>query len=156
MLKLEVSAHRERFIHADLAACEALILDVERSGPLWPGVLGVERLGPDTFRWRLEPRRTLGTVFRPEYVSRYTATGPGAIDFDTVDGNVETQGSWRLTVQGRGLLVGLRVNSRVEVPLPGFLRRPASLFARREVASGIDAQLARIKSILESPREGER
>lgn len=149
MVWIEATAEDEVHIRAPAEAVMAFISDVPTCGKLWPGVQAIEPLGNDEYRWSLEERRTLGTVFRPEYVSRYQKHADNGISFTTVSGNVKSSSHWTITSLGDQVRLRLRVTSEVDAPVPRMLKKPAELFAKREVQSGMRSQLEGIKRRLE-------
>ena len=48
--------------------------------------------------------------------------------------------------------VSISVSSEIDAPVPRLMKKPASLFARREAAGNVETQLQRIKSHLEAGR----
>jgi uncharacterized membrane protein len=149
MVMLEATAERSLRIRAPIDQVLAAVLQVEVTGLFWPGVRAITPLGDATYRWELEPRRTLGIEFTAQYTSRYENNGRDQVTFDTVSGNVKSRGRWRLAASGAHTETVLQITSEVEVPVPRLLKKPAELFARKEVQEGIDAQLQALRKHLE-------
>lgn len=136
-------------VDAPIAEVFELLLDVPRVGMFWPGVDSIEPLGDNRYRWKNQPRTAAGKTFHTEYVALYENNGRDAIDFRSVEGNTTTRGAWRLRERGGRTEVSLEISSTVEIPIPRLMRKPAEIFAGREVTSGIGQQLERLKQTLE-------
>lgn len=136
-------------VRAALVDVFALLLDVERVGRWWPGVEKIESLGDGRYRWTNEPRRAVGKTFHTEYVAQYRDNGRDEITFHSVAGNTDTAGFWRLRSDRETTVVSVEISSAVDIPIPRLVKKPAEIFANREVTAGIEAQLAQIKKVLE-------
>ncbi len=144
MTEIVASGKRSAEIPAPLVEVFELLLDVPRVGMFWPGVERIDDLGDGRYRWTNEPRSAVGKTFYAVYVALYENNGRDEITFRSVEGNTDTHGSWRLRAVGDRTLVSVEVSSTVDIPIPRLLRKPAQLFAAREVRSGIDKQLQQI------------
>ena len=78
MVWIEAKARVSLPVRATRDAIRALILDVPKSGPFFPGVNRIEDLGSGRYRWTLVERRTLGSRFTGLYVAEYREEGPEA------------------------------------------------------------------------------
>lgn len=150
MVWIEATAEKNITVRATPEAAFQLLSDVPTIGMMWPGVDRVEPLGDNQYRWELEPRRTLGIVFKAEYVAQYKHNGRDEVTYDTVSGNVRSSGVWRVIPRGSGTEISMRVTSELEAPVPRMLKKPAELFAKKEVSDGLTAQLDQIRRRLES------
>lgn len=137
-------------IAAPIADVFAAILDVASLSSAIPGCEKVEPAGDRTFRLVLRERRALGWVHRPDYTVRYTDNGVDQIAFEPVGGNFESRGRWYLTETSSGLVrVSHSVTGMLEAGLPRFLKRPATLFANKDLRSAVRAQLRALRVGLE-------
>lgn len=150
MVMLEANGEKTIHIRTSRQSVFDLVRDVQAVGKYWPGVDGIEDLGDGKFRWTLATRKTLGTSFTPQYINQYNDNGKDEVFFETVEGNVKSSGSWRIADHGSSVSLSLRVTSEVDVPIPRLLKKPATLFASREVTQGIQQQLHKIKRQLEA------
>jgi carbon monoxide dehydrogenase subunit G len=149
MVMIETRAEASVTVEASPERAFALVRDVPAAGAFIPGVVRIEPVGDDTYRWQLQPRRGVGTTFTPDYVCRYTDNGRDEVSFQTVEGNVNVRGTWRVTPSGAGARITLSVHSEVDVPVPRLMKKPASLFASRDAQSSVERQLAGIKRRLD-------
>jgi carbon monoxide dehydrogenase subunit G len=149
MVQVTVRAKKSISIRASKSAVFELLKDVCRSGKMFPGVRSIEDKGEGKFLWVLEERKTLGKTFDGRYTTQHDNNGTDEVRWKTIDGNVKTGGVWR--VGGTDNAVQLSVESEVTVdaPVPGFLKKPAELFAEHEQAGGIEKQLENIKRAVE-------
>lgn len=152
MVWIEAVGSAEIFVHAAPDEAHRLILDVPKSGTFFPRVATVEDRGDGVYRFRLEPRRTLGSEFTADYITRYYPESPRVVRWETVEGNLRVRGRWLITETAGGVRLRVEVTTGLEAPVPRFLKKPATLFAQRETRQGLDAQLARFKAELERPR----
>lgn len=154
MVWLEVDGAAEIFVRCEMADARRAILDVPRSGAFFPRVSWIEDRGNGLYRWRLEPRRTLGAEFVGDYVTRYHSDAEDVVRWETVEGNLQVKGRWLLKPVPGGVQVQVKVRTQLEAPVPSFLKTPAMLFARRETHQGLTLQLSRLKQALETPPTG--
>ena len=150
MVWIETEGVAETFVRAPTAAVRRLILDVPRSGPFFPRVATIQDRGDGVYRWLLEPRRTLGAEFIGDYVTRYDSDSPHSVRWETVEGNLQVKGRWLLTEVPGGVNVRVEVTTGLDAPVPRLLKAPAVVFAQLETRQGLTAQLARLKTELES------
>ena len=149
MVWIEASASHEEVIRATRADILDVLMNIMVCGPLFPGVDGIEDLGEDTYRWRIQERRTLGTSFAGNYVARYTRS-EDQVAWTTLEGNMKTRGSWRLSGPDHRVRVRAESTTELDAPVPRFLKAPAQLFAVKETRDGLKAQLQGIKAKLEA------
>ena len=148
MVAIAARGTRSIDVPAPLSAIFALIEDVPRSGGFFPGVDRIEPVGPGEFRWVLAERKTLGARFVGDYTTRYTFAAPREASWVTLGGNVRSTGRWTVAGEDGRARVTLEITSEVEVALPSLMRKPAELFASREIESGLETQLERFRRAL--------
>lgn len=145
MVWIEATARASLLIRAPRDAVRALILDVCKSGPFFPGVDRIEDLGSGRYRWRLAERRTLGSRFTGLYVAEYREEGSDAVAWQTVEGNIKVRGRWRLGGVDGALQVSVECTTELDAPVPRILKAPATLFAEKEARDGLTLQLERLR-----------
>jgi carbon monoxide dehydrogenase subunit G len=150
MVWLKLNAKKRISIRAPKSSVLALLIDVPRSGKMFPGVRSIEDKGDGKFFWILEPRVTLGKTFDGRYTTQHENNGKDEVRWRTIEGNVKTSGVWR--IGGVDGAIDLSIDSEVEVeaPVPSILKKPAELFAEHEQSGGIEKQLEAIKRAVEA------
>ncbi len=147
-VELEAKAHHRRFVMADKEPAIALLLDVVKSGPMFPGVRSVVDEGEGRFRFDLEPRRTLGVSFHGQYLTQYRREGD-SVHWSTVSGNLDVTGEWIVSEKAGRIEIEVKVLTKVEAPVPRILKKPAQLFADLELRDGMKVQLQNLQKSLE-------
>jgi len=145
---IEAKARVSLPVRATRDAIRALILDVPKSGPFFPGVNRIEDLGSGRYRWTLVERRTLGSRFTGLYVAEYREEGPDAVAWETVEGNIKVRGRWHIGGSDGFVQVTVECTTELDAPVPRILKAPAVLFAEKEARDGLKLQLERMKTHL--------
>lgn len=148
MVWIEAKARVSLPVRATRDAIRALILDVPKSGPFFPGVNRIEDLGSGRYRWTLVERRTLGSRFTGLYVAEYREEGPDAVAWETVEGNIKVKGRWHIGGSDGFVQVTVECTTELDAPVPRILKAPAVLFAEKEARDGLKLQLERMKAHL--------
>lgn len=127
-----------------------ILVDVCTSGKMFPGVVDIQDKGDGHFYWILADRNTLGKTFQGRYTTHHENNGKDEVRWKTVDGNVKTGGVWTLRGRDGAVELAVEAESTVDAPVPSILKKPAQLFADREMAGGVKKQLENIKKAAES------
>ncbi|MEM7677886.1 MAG: hypothetical protein AAF449_17960 [Myxococcota bacterium] len=149
MVWIEATAGHQSVIHGTRDEIIALVRNVPVSGPMFPGVAGIDDLGESRYRWRLKERRTLGTSFSGSYVAEYTDSDDG-VSWKTVEGNMTTRGRWRVSGRDGQVLVHVEATTELDAPVPRVLKTPAQLFAVKETRDGLKTQVKGVKAFIEA------
>jgi carbon monoxide dehydrogenase subunit G len=149
MVWLTVRAKKKISIRATKQSVLDLLIDVPRSGKMFPGVRSIEDQGGGKFFWILEPRNTLGKTFEGRYTTQHENNGKDEVRWKWLDGNVKTNGVWRIGGVDDALELSIDSEVEVEAPVPSILKKPAEIFAEREQSGGIEKQLENIKRAVE-------
>ncbi|MBI2372362.1 MAG: SRPBCC family protein [Deltaproteobacteria bacterium] len=150
MVWIEATTEESVLVRAEREAAFMLVKDIATVGKLFPGVDRVDDRGGGVFRFLIAERSTLGVKFVGEYTNQYTERGPETYAFESFEGNMKVRGAWVVRGPDGAITVSQRITTELDVPVPRLLRAPVQLFAERELSTGVKAQLAGIRRLLES------
>lgn len=149
MVWVTVRAKKSTFIRASKASVFELLVDVCRSGKMFPGIRSIEDQGDGKYLWVLEDRKTLGKTFSGRYTTLHENNGQDEVRYKTLDGNIKVGGVWRIGGSDGAVDLSLESEVTVDAPVPSILKKPAEIFAEREQSGGIEKQLENIKRAVE-------
>ncbi len=144
MASIECSATQTRRIAAPIDAVLRALIDIPVYGKLWDDVETVTDLGDDKYRYRLIERKTAGIKFVGQYTCRYTNNGTDEMKWTTLEGNMDSRGSWRLTADGDGTRAHLEVISTITMPVPKLILRGVRIFAEKEMVEAVNSHIANV------------
>jgi carbon monoxide dehydrogenase subunit G len=146
-----IPSRAERIVNfsAPLSKVFGLLVDLETTGLLFPGVSRIEKQGEGVYRWVLEERSMAGMKFHGDYVIKGSDNGTDEVFWGPVSGNIRSSGRWKLVEQA-GATVGYGIfENEVDTPLPGILRSAVKMFVQSETERGVDSYITSLKKKLE-------
>jgi carbon monoxide dehydrogenase subunit G len=150
MITIRVETHKHAIVQATLRSVFELLRNVEDVARMMPGVERTESVGPGRYRCVLKPQSTLGMTFQGDYVCAYRDNGRDEISWTSPEGNMKSEGTFRIAGRDHAVALSLSVVSDVELPFPRMVRVPAQKYAEYVTSRGVDVQLARIRDRLEA------
>ncbi len=106
----------------------ALVADVPRSAAHFPGLKGLDDLGDDVYRWRMESLSVGKLGFDVGYAARYVrdpAAGTVVWTTEPGSGNTLADGTWTVTESPEGARLVFDNTIGVSVPVPRLMVRVA-------------------------------
>ena len=102
-----------------------VLSDVPTSASFFPKVEQLVDMGDDTYRWEMQKVGTAQVNLQTIYASKYTADRKkGSVTWAPVKGvgNAQISGSWKVTDKKTQTDLVLKLNGKVDTPLPGLMK----------------------------------
>jgi hypothetical protein len=156
-----IASKTERTVtfNAPLSVVFSVLVDVERSGLLFPGTARIEKLAEGLFHFKLEERSTAGLKFHGDYVMRQAHNGVDEVSWTPVSGNVRASGRWKLKETAGGVEGHGTFENEIDAPIPAALHAVVKAldslvhdFAQKETERGTDTYVAALRKLVESSK----
>ena len=102
-----------------------VLSDVPTSASFFPKVEQLVDMGDNTYRWEMQKVGTAQVNLQTIYASKYTADRKkGSVTWAPVKGvgNAQISGSWKVTDKKTQTDLVLKLNGKVDTPLPGLMK----------------------------------
>ncbi len=102
-----------------------VLSDVPTSVSFFPKVDQLVDLGGGVYRWEMEKVGSGQVSIQTIYASKYVSNrAKGTVVWTPVkgEGNALVGGSWKVTDQKKSTGIELKINGKVDVPLPGLMK----------------------------------
>lgn len=142
-MTVSASVKKRLALQGPLEALYQAASDVVRTGPYSQGVLAVAPLGGDRFAWSIEPQSAFGIDFTGAYITQHVML-PDEIQWDTIEGNMRSRGSYRFEQGNAGVYVLATIATELPLKLPSIMRTPAELFIQHRLLRQIADLFGRI------------
>jgi len=102
-----------------------ILSDVPTSASFFPKVVRLVDLGGSAYRWEMEKVGTAQANIQTVYASKYVSDRKkGTVVWTPVkgEGNALVGGSWKVAEEKKGTSLVLKIEGKVDVPLPGLMK----------------------------------
>ena len=102
-----------------------VLSDVPTSASFFPKVEQLVDMGDNTYRWEMQKVGTAQVNLQTIYASKYSADRKkGTVTWVPVKGvgNAQISGSWKVTDKKTQTDLVLKLNGKVDTPLPGLMK----------------------------------
>jgi uncharacterized membrane protein len=150
MAKIAATEERRMTVGASLATVYGFFSNPDRMRDLTPDVELYERLSPTRARWVLTEKTEKGIRFGPRYTVEYIGNGSSRVDWRSLDGNMDVEGSVELSqAAGGGTEVLYRETVAPDLPITPILARIFKPIVARELQKDIGRFLVRVQARLD-------
>jgi carbon monoxide dehydrogenase subunit G len=150
MTWIEGSESRDYTIDAPLEEVADFFSDPERFHTCVDEVESIEQIDDDTWHWRLEEMSVKGVGFQGEYDVRYDRDGDEQVVWETIDGNMRSEGEAVFEALGDGRTrVRYEETLAADLSIPSLMGSVIKPIASRMIGHGINSFLDGAKERLE-------
>jgi uncharacterized membrane protein len=115
------------------------------------GLESAERMDPLIWHWVLNEKTEKGVSYQADYTVAYNKQGDGVIEWQTIKGNLRTEGISRCTKLDEDRTeVYYRETIASDLPIPRLLAKVFSPIVAREIRQGVTGFLANSREWLET------
>ncbi len=134
-------------VNAKAAEVFALLSDVPTSVSHFPKVHKLTDLGDGVYRWEMEKVGTAQVNIQTVYASKYVSNkAKGTVVWTPVkgEGNALVGGSWKITDNKKSTAIVLKIDGKINVPLPGLMKLVVAPIVEGEFEKLVDKYIANL------------
>lgn len=146
MAKIEAKESRRFKVNASIEEAYELFSDPEKQAGLFNELERYELVDDETVRYVLEEQKEKGITFQGDYTVRYVGNGSDKVEWETLEGNIETEGVVRLEkVSDDVTEIDYNETLTPDLPIPRLMARVFKPIVSREVRKGIGEYLENVE-----------